>query len=55
MPTNNPEVIKERQAAIKYFFSSKNSDVLSALQGSLKHIKFLPVCSYFISFHLQII
>ncbi|XP_042899005.1 mutS protein homolog 5 isoform X1 [Parasteatoda tepidariorum] len=42
MPTNNPEIIKERQSAIKYFILSKNSDVLSALQGSLKHIKFLP-------------
>ncbi|GIX99700.1 mutS protein homolog 5 [Caerostris darwini] len=42
LPSNDPTLLKERQAAVKYFISSKNADVMSTLQGSLKHIKFLP-------------
>ncbi|GFU46085.1 mutS protein homolog 5 [Nephila pilipes] len=42
LPSNDLNLLGDRQAAVKYFVSSKNSDVMSALQGSLKHIKFMP-------------
>ncbi|KAG8189495.1 hypothetical protein JTE90_008457 [Oedothorax gibbosus] len=41
-PSNDPKLLLERQAAVKYFSSPKNDDVRVILQGSLKHIKFLP-------------
>ncbi|GFR32975.1 mutS protein homolog 5, partial [Trichonephila clavata] len=42
LPSNDPNLLSDRQAAVKYFVSTKNSDIMSTLQGSLKHIKFLP-------------
>ncbi|GFY48831.1 mutS protein homolog 5 [Trichonephila inaurata madagascariensis] len=42
LPSNDPNLLGDRQAAVKYFVSTKNSDIMSTLQGSLKHIKFLP-------------
>ncbi|XP_035222063.1 mutS protein homolog 5-like isoform X3 [Stegodyphus dumicola] len=42
LPTNDVNLIQERQEAIKYFILAKNKDVMTALQDSLKFIKFLP-------------
>ncbi|KAF8770879.1 MutS protein like protein [Argiope bruennichi] len=41
-PSNDRKLLEERQAAVKYFVSSKNADIMNTLQGSLKHIKYLP-------------
>ncbi|XP_054716142.1 mutS protein homolog 5-like isoform X2 [Uloborus diversus] len=41
LPTTEITVISEREAAVKYFSSSRNSEITSTLQSSLKQIKFV--------------
>ncbi|KFM62949.1 MutS protein-like protein, partial [Stegodyphus mimosarum] len=42
LPTNDINLIQERQTSIQYFILAKNKEVMTALQDSLKFIKFLP-------------
>ncbi|GFO04709.1 muts protein homolog 5-like, partial [Plakobranchus ocellatus] len=41
-PSKNAAVLGQRQSAVSFFVTPRNMDVVSCLQGCLKHIKYLP-------------